>query len=226
MNREQPPFRVLSLLAEETVQARSETPPWIPLRRRLGIEAFGTNAFRATRAGEPVVEDHVESPGQEELYVVVAGRVRFTVDGAEIDAAAGEVLFVPDPERRRGGVALEDGTLVLAVGGWPGRAYHSLPWEPLYLAQESMRTGDWSGAAEILEREAGEHIDRPIVRYRLACCYAQADAHDRALQALRRAIDLDPGMRERAANDDLLEPLRASAEWRGLVAQSGSPRVR
>jgi cupin domain len=186
----------------------------------LGIRAFGTNAFRAARAGDPVVEDHVESPGQEELYVIVAGRVRFTVDGQEVDVAAGEVVFVPDPELRRGGIALEDGSIVIAVGGWPGRAYHSLPWEPIYLARERMRKGDWAGAAEVLEREAGEHIDRPIVRYRLACCHAQAGAYDRALEELRLAIDLDSDMRERAATEELLVPLRESQGWRDLVAPS------
>jgi ketosteroid isomerase-like protein len=222
MSAKQASSRVLSLLTEDTVQAGSDSPEWIPLRRRLGIQAFGTNAFRATRAGDPVVEDHVESPGQEELYVVVAGRVRFTVDGDEVDVSAGEVVFVPDPEHRRGGVALEDGSIVIAVGGWPGRAYHSLPWEPIYLARERMRNGDWAGAAEVLEREAGEHIDRPIVRYRLACCHAQAGSYPRALEELRLAIDLDPDMRKRAATEHLLEPLRESDGWRGLVADQPS----
>ena len=150
MSAQQTSFRVLSLLTEDTVQAGSDSPEWIPLRRRLGIQAFGTNAFRATRAGDPLVEDHVESPGQEELYLVVAGRVRFTVDGHEVDLAAGEVVFVPDPELRRAGVALEDDSIVIAIGGWPGHAYHSLPWEPIYLARERMRKGDWAGAADVL----------------------------------------------------------------------------
>ncbi len=74
---------------------------------------------------------------------------------------------MPRPEDRAAPFALEDETIVLVVGGWPGRAYHSLPWEPIYLAQGAMRRRDWAEAAEILEREAGEHINRPIIQFRL-----------------------------------------------------------
>ena len=84
----------------------------------------------------------------------------------------GTAVFVPRPEDRRGAVALEDETIVLAVGGWPGRAYHSLPWEPIYLAQGAMRRGDWAEAAEILEREAGEThppADHPVQDRVLPC---------------------------------------------------------
>jgi mannose-6-phosphate isomerase-like protein (cupin superfamily) len=200
------PFRVLSLPDTETV-ITPDGIEWIPVRRRLGIRAFGTNAFRAAKAGDPVIEEHVESPGQEELYVVVSGQARFTVDGHEVDASAGTVVFVEDPETRRSAVAVADETVVLAVGGWPERAYHSLPWEPLYLAHEAVRAGDWAGAAETLEREAGEQIDRPIVRFRLACWHAQAGARGRALEELHRAIELDPGMRERALTEPYLESL-------------------
>ena len=217
MSAGESPFRALSLIDEEPVSVAGGTLHWVPLRRRLGIRAFGTNAYQAVLAGDPVVEEHVESPGQEELYVVVAGRARFGVDGHEIDAPAGTAVFVERPEARRGAVALEDGTVVLAVGGWPERAYHSLPWEPIYLAQDSIRHGDWAGAAEILEREAGEHIDRPIIRFRLACCHAQAGAGDAAVEELRRAIELDPSMRERAATEEQLAPLHDLEGWRALV---------
>jgi hypothetical protein len=160
-----------------------------------------------------VIEDHVESPGQEELYVVIAGRARITVGDEEIDAPAGTAVFVPDPETRRAGVATEDGTIVLGVGGWPGKPYHSLPWEPIFLAREPAGRGDWAGAAETLEREAGEHRDSAIVRFRLAGYYAQLGEHDRALDELTRAIEANPAFRERAQQDELLTPLREHPRW-------------
>lgn len=103
---------------------------WLPLRRTLGVTGFGVNAYRA-RAGEHVVEAHDETGTgaghHEELYVVVAGRARFTLDGEEHDAPTGTLVFVPEAETRREAVAVEDGTTVLAVGG---RAGSGLPVSP------------------------------------------------------------------------------------------------
>ena len=199
--------RVASFLEDETVVGAAGMD-WLPLRRRLGIEAFGINAFRASRKGEPVIEEHVESPGQEELYLVVAGSARIVVGDEVIAAPIGTAVFVPDPDTKRSGEALEDDTVVIAVGGWRGEAYHSLPWEPIYLASDAMRRGDWAEAAETLEREGREHRDTAIVKYRLACCHAQLGQDDLALEELRRAVEINPGMSERARSDDLLAPIQ------------------
>ena len=49
---------------------------WHPVRRRLGIRAFGINAYTSERSGEHVVEEHDETGGgaggHEEVYVVIA----------------------------------------------------------------------------------------------------------------------------------------------------------
>ena len=150
------------------------------------------------------------------LTIAIKGAVRLTVAEHTVDAPAGTAVFLPRPDVRRSGVALEDDTVVLAVGGWRDRAYHSLPWEPIYLAQESIRKGDWAAAAQTLEREAGEHRDTAIVQYRLACCYARLGEQDAALQELRRAIELNPDMRERAESNDDLAWLRDLDGWPGL----------
>ena len=95
------------------------------VRRELGIRAFGANAFTAD-AGVQLIEDHDETGsgagGHEELYVVIAGHARFTIDGAEHDAPAGTLVFIPDPTSRRTATALVDGTAALAVGGARRRA--------------------------------------------------------------------------------------------------------
>ena len=170
MTADAPPFRALSLFDDAAVPVAGGSLSWVPVRRRLGIGAFGVNAYRAARSGDTVVEEHVESPGQEELYVVVRGRARLVVGDETIDAPAGSAVFVPDPGARRAGHR--------AGGrhGRPGRRRVArasrttrLPWEPIYLAAEAMRTGDWAAAAETLEREAGEHADTAIIRFRLAC---------------------------------------------------------
>ena len=82
---------------------------WKPLRRFFGIGSFGTNLFRAPKAGDVLTEDHTEDPESgtrhEELYLVVTGSARFKVDGEEFDAPAGTFVYVPRPQEpaRRGG---------------------------------------------------------------------------------------------------------------------------
>jgi mannose-6-phosphate isomerase-like protein (cupin superfamily) len=134
--------RVLRLGEASTLDVESpDVPPWIPLRHRLGVTAFGTNGYRAERAGDVVVEPHDErtddpqnEPAQEEMYVVVLGRATFTLDGDTLDAPAGTVVFLPDPNVRREAVAAEDGTVVLAVGSVPGTHPQS-EWERRWLAE-------------------------------------------------------------------------------------------
>ncbi len=108
----------------------------LPVRRHLGIEAFGANARVAATAGEVLVMPHDEraggpygTGGHEELYVVLRGRATFSLDGEEVDAPAGTLLFVRDPAVRRSAVAAEADTAVLAVGGAPGVAYRVAAWE-------------------------------------------------------------------------------------------------
>src|SRR5881394_3556029 len=103
---------------------------WRPVRRTLGIQAFGINAYTAN-AGELVVEEHDETGAgaghHEELYLVMAGRATFTVDGEEIDAPVGTCVFLDDPKERRGARAVEDDTTVLAIGGERGAAFKVSP---------------------------------------------------------------------------------------------------
>ena len=216
-------FQVISILDDEPVHILGGTLDWVPVRRRLGVRAFGTNAYRAGRAGDVVIEDHAESTGQEELYVVLSGSARFAVGEERFDAAAGTAVFLPRPDVSRGATALEHETVVLAVGGWRDQPYHSLPWEPIYLAQESMRSGDWASAADTLEREGGEHLDTAILQFRLACCHARLGEHDLALEELHRAIELNPGMRPRAEEERHLAPLRGLERWPSVLDPPAPP---
>ena len=92
------------------------------VRRELGISSFGINGFTAD-AGAQLIEEHDElgsNARHEEVYVVLGGRARFTVDGEEHEATAGTFVFLPDPASRRTAVALEDGTSAIAIGGRRG----------------------------------------------------------------------------------------------------------
>src|SRR5690349_20448024 len=95
---------------------------WAPLRAHLGAQAFGINAY-TKNADERVVGEHKEeASGHEELYLVIAGRAKFTVDGEERDAPAGTAVLVSSGTTRSAD-ALEDGTTVLVVGGRPGGVF-------------------------------------------------------------------------------------------------------
>jgi hypothetical protein len=122
-------YRVLRLDDPESALPGPGSLTWIPLRQPLGIRAFGINAYTADRAGADVVEPHTEDSGHEELYLVLAGHATFTLDGEQVEAPAGTVVFLPEPDVRRRAVAQEPGTLVVAIGGWPDRPFEASAWE-------------------------------------------------------------------------------------------------
>ena len=100
---------------------------WYPVQHYLGLGAFGVNAFGGD-AGTMLVAEHDERESdQEELYVVVEGTARFTLDGQALDARSVAFVAVPDPAVTRAAVALEDGTLLLTVGAPRGSGF-STTW--------------------------------------------------------------------------------------------------
>ena len=175
---------------------------WRPIRRRFGIWGFGTNAYTAEKPGDWVVEEHTESSlGHEELYVVVRGRATFTLDGDEIDAPAGTLVFLPDPAVKRRAVAEEEGTLVLAVGAKPGEAFTPSPWEWYFEAYEQPT----EQGIETMQAGIADLGERGPLYYHLACLEARAGRLDDARDHLAHALELDPNLNEIAQKDDDLK---------------------
>ena len=58
--------------------------------------------------------------------MVLAGRATFALDREEIDAPAGMFVFIGEPDVRRGAIAAEAGTSVLAIGAAARRAVRDL----------------------------------------------------------------------------------------------------
>jgi quercetin dioxygenase-like cupin family protein len=121
---------------------------WKPVRRELGISAFGTNAYVAEAAGEIVIEPHDElpsptetGPGHQEIYLVLDGSARFTVDGDDFDVARGGIVFLEDPALQRRAVALEPGTVVFAVGAPAGEVFVPSDWEDDFLRRGTRDAG-------------------------------------------------------------------------------------
>ena len=196
----------------------TETLRWRPVRRTLGVEAFGVNAYTAENAGDEIVEDHDEkgsgAGGHQELYVVLAGRATFTVDGKEFDAPAGTLVFLRDPAVRRVAVAAEANSTVLAIGGEPGEAYEVSPWEYYFAAIPAAKAGDWDRAVEITSAGLEDHAGSASFLYNLACFEAQAGRSEEAIEHITRAVELDPQkVGEWAATDMDLDSIRSDPRF-------------
>jgi tetratricopeptide (TPR) repeat protein len=182
---------------------------WRPLRRTLGVEAFGINAYVAENAGDDVVERHSESTLQhQEVYVVLTGRATFTLGEDTLDAPAGTVVFIRDPEVERHARAEEPGTSVLAVGGKPGAPYEPSAWEWYFYAERFRPSQDWDAAIADLQEGARLHPDASGMLYSLGCFEALAGRTDDALEHVTRAIELRPEFREWAMKDSDLDSIR------------------
>ncbi|MBA2537675.1 MAG: cupin domain-containing protein [Actinobacteria bacterium] len=100
-------------LASDLVEAE-----WKPVRFQFGITGFGANGYVGRSKGELVIEEHADGE-HEELYVVLGGTARFTVDGETFDARSGTLVFVPVGVER-GAWAADPDTAILAIGAPPG----------------------------------------------------------------------------------------------------------
>ncbi|HZR95219.1 MAG TPA: hypothetical protein VFA56_05965 [Gaiellaceae bacterium] len=164
------------------------TLSWKPVRKTLGVTAFGINAYTAANAGDEVVEEHTEETlGHEEIYFVHTGHAVFTVDGDEVDAPAGTFVYLDDVKQKRHAIAKEAGTTVLAIGGVPG-VHETSAWEYYFPAMPALRAGRFDEARSILEENLKEK-DVPAVHYHLACVEALAGNRERALDELATAVE-------------------------------------
>jgi tetratricopeptide (TPR) repeat protein len=175
-----------------------------PIRRAMGVSAFGINAYTAENAGDEVIEDHDEqgdgSGHHEELYVVMTGHATFTLDGETVDAPAGTFLLAR-PEQRRAAVAAAEETTVLVIGGKPGAAGPPSPFEYWYLAEPAYRAKEYERAYTIAAEGLEHHPDNAPLQYQLGCYAARAGRLEDARAHIERAFELNPKAREWADGD-------------------------
>jgi hypothetical protein len=192
------------------------------VRDHFDIASFGIGAYVADEPGIDVIEEHDETGSlagrHEELYVVLSGRATFTVDGDEVDAPVGTLVFVGDPATRRKATAREPGTTVLAIGGVRGEAFAPAPWESIAPFWEPLSRGDYDGARRALERGLEQYPGNVGIHFNLACVESLAGRKDAALEHLREAVTRgDARMLRLARTDDDLAPLRDDPRFEELV---------
>jgi quercetin dioxygenase-like cupin family protein len=193
---------------------------WRPVRRTLGIRAFGINAYTGDE-GKHVVEEHSEGQlRHEEVYVVVAGRARFTLGDDEHEVPTGSLVYVRDPDTNRAAIALEDGTTVLAIGGKPGEAYEPSAWEWWFAAAPYYDNREYERGLEIVREGLREKPGHPVMHYQVACYEALLGNREAALEHLRAAVEGDERALEWARKDDDLVSLRDDPEFLTITGQA------
>ena len=218
-------YEVRRIKELEAIRVNETGLTWHPVRRALGIQAFGINAYTAQDAGDEVVEDHTEEGlGHEEVYVVLAGRATFTLGEEEVDAPAGTLVHIGDPATRRHAVAREAGTTVLAVGGKPREAFEPSAWEWWFAAVPHARAGDWDRVLEIMHDGLEQKPDHPVLLYNTACYEARAGRREEALAHLRRAVELDGRWAAQARDDEDFASLRDDDEFLAITREANAAR--
>jgi hypothetical protein len=208
-------YNVVHLDELESISVGDHGLQWRPIRSRLGIRAFGTNAYTAD-VGKEIVEAHTEQTyGHEEMYIVVRGRATFTLDDQEVDAPTGTIVHLPDPTVRRTAVAQEPGTTVLAVGAKPGEPFQPSAWELGFRASKMPP----AEAVEYVEKHIDDYPESAATHYNLACFRALAGDRDGAITALERAADMDAvAVRKWAEGDADLDSIRDDPRLTELVS--------
>ncbi|HZO63198.1 MAG TPA: hypothetical protein VFB35_09500 [Gaiellaceae bacterium] len=192
------------------------------LRTELGIESFGTTAVHQAEAGGRLIGEHDElGPGasrHEELYVVVSGGCTFTVDGDEVDAPHGSVVFVRDPAAKRSAVATVDDTVVLAVGGTPGEAFRPSAGEAIAEFFRLYGEKDWEAALPVCHQALEDYPGNAMILYNIACLESLLERPDAALEHLEESLAAWPAYKELASSDDDFASIRGDSRFQALVA--------
>lgn len=189
------------------------------VRALAGITSFGVQAFRAP-AGVDIVREHDEvllgEAGQEELYLVLSGTATFEIDGEHVEAPAGSFVHV-QPTALRKATAKDDGTTILIVGGTPGKAYEPTPDEARD-AFAAYNADDFETALAkqlvVLEKRPND----PVAHFNAGWFAARAGRTDRAIEHLRRAVEINERVKELIATDDDLASVRDDRRFAALTA--------
>jgi tetratricopeptide (TPR) repeat protein len=181
---------------------------WRPVRKHFGIRAFGANAYTPGASGQ-IIEEHTERILQhEEMYLVLRGRVRFTVGDDEHELGPGQLVFVQDPLLRRGAVALGADAAILAIGGKPGEPHEVSAWEYTFAASPDLRAGRYDEARRLLREGLEAKPGNPSILYDFACVEALAGETDTALELLNEAIAKNESFRKYAQTDEDFASIR------------------
>jgi tetratricopeptide (TPR) repeat protein len=142
------------------------------------------------------------------FFVATRYRLPLAVALATLGGAA--VAEFPAARGARLGAAVATAALFAAVSIWPTGLWDGAPDEEMHLVLWEIGQGD-PGAMRHAEIAAGEHPDPALVWLRAGRSFEAAGKRDKAITALERSREIDPGRTESAAL------LSALFEKRGLA---------
>lgn len=193
------------------------------VRHHFGIAGFGVNAWGGPNVGDRLIPEHREADDtedeaerNEELYLVLQGRAVFELDGERRDAPAGTFVFVR-PRVNRTAFAEEPNTVIVAIGGTPGKPYVAGGWELWHPLRRLYEAGEYETAVARARELVAEVPDSGLLFYNLACCESLTGQKTEALEHLGKAIELAEMFRDYAQNDSDLDAVRDEPAFKELM---------
>ena len=171
------------------------------------------------RPGDPIINEYDEdSEPAEELFIVVSGRAIFELEGEEVDATPGTLVFTPQGTRRTA-VAAEPATTILVVDGTPGKAYDASGWELWAPLRPLYDQGEHAELSARLEELIATNPQYPMLVYNLACSESLSGRTTEAIDHLRRAIGASEKFRADARQDSDFDPIRDEPSFQTLIGE-------
>ena len=195
-----------------------------PVRHHLGIQGFGATAWVGAAPGDPIINEYDEdSEPAEELFIVVSGRAIFELEGEEVDATSGTLVFTAQGTRRTA-VAAESSTTILVIDGTPGKAYDASGWELWAPLRPLYDKGEHVELSARLEDLIAANPQYPMLVYNLACSESLSGRTADAIDHLRRAVGASEKLCADARKDSDFDPIRDEPTFKALIGEPAEPR--
>ena len=195
-----------------------------PVRHHLGIQGFGATAWVGAAPGDPIINEYDEdSEPAEELFIVVSGRAIFELEGEEVDATSGTLVFTAQGTRRTA-VAAEPATTILVIDGTPGKAYDASGWELWAPLRPLYDKGEHVELSARLEDLIAANPQYPMLVYNLACSESLSGRTADAIDHLRRAVGASEKLRADARRDSDFDQIRDEPTFKALIGEPAEPR--
>jgi hypothetical protein len=190
-----------------------------PVRHHFGITSFGATAWVGAAAGDPIINEYDEgSEPAEELFVVVSGRAIFQLEGTQVEAPPGTLVYTREGTQRTA-VAAEPATTILAFDGAPGKAYDATGWELWAPLRPLYDRGEHAELQARLEDLIAANPQYPMLVYNLACSESLSGRTAEAIDHLRRAAEASEKLRADAREDSDFDLIRDDPSFKDVIGE-------